>query len=163
MSFLLVLESIFQRWIHVMTIDYWLKIWFFTEIFSQTVFVLFFNRLHLAISLVENTVEWYFPHLSWVFFPFQNGKKYRTGKINCFLLSRFTCAKLKIFLSAEKFLKWTPAYMVIIQRRKNFKGSLIKELYISKAIAKSPFFDFEISERMIKPYRISLMSTPGAF
>ena len=49
------------------------------------------------------------------FFPmelifFQNEKKiFSTRKINYCVLSRCACAKLKIFLSSAKFLKWTPA------------------------------------------------------
>ena len=40
----------------------------------------------------------------------QNGKKNSsTIKINYCVLSRCACAKLIIFLSAAKFLKWTPA------------------------------------------------------
>ena len=41
-------------------------------------------------------------------FQLQNGKKASsTRKINYCAFSRCTCAKLKIFLSAEKFLKWS--------------------------------------------------------
>ena len=44
------------------------------------------------------------------FFPLKNEKKIpSTRKVNYCVLSRCTCAKLKIFLSSTKFLKWTPA------------------------------------------------------
>ena len=56
------------------------------------------------------------------FFQSQNGKKNSsTRKINYCVLSRCACAKLKIFLSAEKFLKLTPAF-----RLRNFKKSAVK-------------------------------------
>ena len=44
------------------------------------------------------------------FFPTRKWKKNsNTRKINYCVLSRCACAKLKIFLSSAKFLKWTPA------------------------------------------------------
>ena len=44
------------------------------------------------------------------FFQLQNRDKISsTWKRNFSVLSRCACANLKIFLSAEKFLKWTPA------------------------------------------------------
>ena len=44
------------------------------------------------------------------FFQLRNGKEISsTIKINYCVLSKCACAKLKIFLFAAKFLKWTPA------------------------------------------------------
>ena len=73
--------------------------------FSQrcfTVFVLFLNRLHPAISLADNTIK---------YFSTPKRKKISsTRKRNYCVPPRCACAKLIIFLSAEKFLKWTPAF-----------------------------------------------------
>ena len=83
-TFLLVLESIFYRWIHAMSIDYYSAFWFFKAIFS-------------CICCFLN------------FFLHQNAKKVSsTRKRNYCAFSRCAFAKLKIFHSAEKFLKWTP-------------------------------------------------------
>ena len=44
---------------------------------------------------------------------FRTEKKISSArKGNYFAFSRCACAKLKVFLSAEKFLKWTPAFIV---------------------------------------------------
>ena len=56
------------------------------------------------------------------FFQSQNGKiNSSTRKTNYCVLSRCACAKLKIFLSAKKFLKLTPAF-----RLRNCKKSAVK-------------------------------------
>ena len=82
--------------------------------FSQgclAVFVLLFNRF---VSL-SNFIGWQyyriiFSALELHFFQLQKGKKvFITRKISYCVLSMCACAKLKIFLSAEKFLKWIPA------------------------------------------------------
>ena len=76
--------------------------------FSQrcfTVFVLFNNLLHSAISLADN--YWIiYSEVELIFFYLQNGKSISsTRKRNYCVSSRCAGAKLNIFLSAEKFLK----------------------------------------------------------
>ena len=60
------------------------------------------------------------------FFQLQNGKKSSTRKRNS-VFSRSAGAKLKIFLSAKKILKWTPAFIVRKEKssiRGNKKSSI---------------------------------------
>ena len=79
--------------------------------FSQwcfTVFVWFNNYLHSAVSLADNTIQQFIPLWNWILFNSKTEKKTSsTRKINYCAFSWCTCAKLKISLSAEKFLKWS--------------------------------------------------------
>ena len=99
--------------------DFWQR---FCSQRCLTVFVLFFNRFHSAASLADNSIKCFFPLWSWIFFQLQHGEKVSsTRKRKYCVLSRSAYAKLKVFLPAEKFLKWTPALICKIQFWSSFK------------------------------------------
>ena len=71
-----------------------------------TVFFLFNNLLHSAISLTDNTIEWFIPHWSWIFFNSKTEKNISsTRKRNHCVFSRFACGNLKIFIFSGKISK----------------------------------------------------------
>ena len=77
-TFLLVLESIFYRWIDAVSIDYYSAFWFFKVIFSSICYVF------------------------WIFFNTKTEKRFPVyGKKIIVILAG------ALFHSAEKFLKWT--------------------------------------------------------
>ena len=112
LPFPLVLESIFHRWTLTMSIDCYSTFSFFTAKFDSICFCFLIGciqQFHWLIILSNN-----FFTLELNFFQLQNGKKISsTRKINYSILSRCACAKLKIFLSAEKLLKWIPAFRLL--------------------------------------------------
>ena len=95
------------------------------KLFNQSFLILAVNeracyysyKLHLARFLLLYVIllflHFCYYHIKLFFWPWsslQNGQKVSsTRKINNCVLSRCACANLKIFLSAAKFLMWTPA------------------------------------------------------
>ena len=74
--------------------------------YCSTVFVLIFNRFHSAISLADKTNNFWSAFLSDFFLTPRRNKKFPVEGRE---LLRCTCAKLNIWISAEKLLKWISA------------------------------------------------------
>ena len=87
---------------------------FHSDVF--TVFVLFLigciQQFYWLIILSNNFFRFLVEFFRFLVESLKRTKIFCTRKRNYCVVSRCACAKLKIFLSAKKFLKWTPALTI---------------------------------------------------
>ena len=107
-----------------MITSYKVDILIFHNDVSQSLFCLItrcIQQFHWLIILSNNL----FHFGVGFFFNSKMGKKiqYKENKLLCF--SRCVCTKSKIFLSAERFLKWTPTFIV---RKEKIVNLLVEKL-----------------------------------